>query len=73
MASRRSESSNVPAVGARVRFQFGGREIVGIVVEHRGPLGYKGQQLLRVRIEWDVPGQDPTEFEIPASDVKAAA
>jgi hypothetical protein len=56
-----------------VRFQFGGAEIIGTVVEHRGPLGFKGQELLRVRIEWDVPGQEPTEFEIPAADVKAAA
>ncbi len=42
------------------------------VIEDRGPLGVEGRRLLRVRME--VEGADePLEFEVPATDVGAAA
>lgn len=58
-------------VGSRVTFMFGVTEVVGTVVEDRGPVGMGGRRLLRVRLE--VPAAEPVELEIPAEDVKVAA
>jgi len=59
-------------VGTKVRFKLGGREVVATIVEDRGPLGVGGVQILRVQLE--VAGTDELmEFEVPATDVSAAA
>jgi hypothetical protein len=49
-------------VGSKVRLRFGGRQVVGTVVEDRGPIGVGGRRLVRVRLEVD--GQQ-IEFELP--------
>lgn len=58
-------------VGSRVTLDFGGREVEGVVIEDRGPLGVGGRRLLRVRLEArDV--AEPIELELPKSKLKAA-
>jgi len=41
-------------VGDRVRFQWGGNELEGMIVEDRGPLGIDGEQIVRVQAMFDV-------------------
>jgi hypothetical protein len=68
----RRATRKAPAVGSRVKLSFGGREVVATVVEDRGNIGVGGRRLLRVRVEL-TGGAEPIEFEVPATDVKAAA
>jgi hypothetical protein len=69
---RRHKSKLRLAVGTKVRFKLGGRDVVGTVIEDRGPLGIGGVQLLRVRLR--VAGTDEVmEFEVPATELSAAA
>lgn len=71
MAARHASKKHF-AVGARVRFKLGGRDVMATVIEDRGSLGIGGAQLLRVRLT--VSGTDEVmEFEVPASEVRAAA
>lgn len=68
----RSASKKQFAIGTRVRFELGGRDVVATVIEDRGRLGTDGAQLLRVRLQ--VSGTDEVlEFEVPATEVRAAA
>jgi hypothetical protein len=58
-------------VGDRVRFQLGGRKVLGTVVEDRGLIGVDGRQLVRVQVELD-----PTyvqQFELPAALLERAS
>ena len=71
MALRR-ESKKGLAVGARVQFDLGGRNVVATVIEDRGPLGIDGVQILRVRLQV-AETDEVLEFEIPATDVSSAA
>ena len=60
------------AIGTKVRFKLGGRDVVATIIEDRGPLGAGGVQIVRVRVA--VAGTDGSmEFVVPASDVQAAA
>ena len=60
------------AIGSKIRFKLGGRDVVATVIEDRGYLGVGGAQLLRVRLQ--VSGTDEVlEFEVPATEVRAAA
>jgi hypothetical protein len=70
---RTGHTSKKPlAVGAKVRFKFGGRDVVATIIEDRGPLGVDGVQILRVRLE--LAGiNESMEFEVPATDVSVAA
>jgi hypothetical protein len=69
---KRARTSKKLGVGTEVRFQFGGRDVVATVIEDRGPLGVGGVQILRVRLA--IAGTDEVmEFEVPATDVSAAA
>jgi primosomal protein N' len=59
-------------VGSRVKFDFGGREVTGTVIEDRGALGVGGRRILRVRVALtDL--DEPLEFEIPEAWLKSAA
>jgi len=60
-------------VGSRVRLMLGGREVVAVVVEDRGPLGVGGKRLLRVRLDPAPEEIEPVEFEVRAADVHLAA
>jgi hypothetical protein len=72
MPSRKLPKKQPFAVGTRVRLSFGGRDVVGTVVEDRGPVGMGGRWLLRVRIEIEGTSE-PIELEMPAADLNAAA
>jgi hypothetical protein len=52
-------------VGDRVKVKFGGGDVVAKVIEGRGPLGYGGEQLIRVEVPID--GTNHVEFEVSAS------
>lgn len=55
--------------GARVRFALAGQEVLGTVVEDRGPLGMGGRAL--VRLQTDGSGStEPNEFEAPAAELE---
>jgi hypothetical protein len=71
MPARRVSKKGL-AVGTKVRFKLGGRDVVATIIEDRGPLGVGGVQILRVRLQ--VAGTDEVmEFEVPATEVSAAA
>lgn len=65
---RREPTSDIPAVGAQVRMRFGVKEVVATVIEHRGPLGRGGRQIVRVRFQFEG-ADEPIELEVPADDV----
>jgi hypothetical protein len=57
MAASKKTSNTPPPVhvGDRVRFQWGFRDVDGVVVEDRGPLGVGGRRLYDIafRLEFD--------------------
>lgn len=53
-------------VGSRVELDLGGRNVVGTVVEDRGPLAAGGGQLVRVQLDW-VDVAEPVELETASS------
>jgi hypothetical protein len=55
-------------VGDSVTFLFGSRQITGVVIEDRGPLGAHGRRIFLVRV---ATGQDePTTFEVPEDNLE---
>ena len=70
MKSRRSSQKTL-RVGSRVKLDFGGREVTGVVIEDRGRLGVGGRRLLRVRLDWSEVAE-PIEGEFPESELRAA-
>jgi hypothetical protein len=72
MPARSASKKKQFAVGTKVRFKLGGRDVEATVIEDRGSLGIGGAQLLRVRLH--VSGTDEViEFEVPATEVRATA
>ncbi|MEI9937293.1 MAG: hypothetical protein WDO69_08700 [Pseudomonadota bacterium] len=59
-------------MGARVSFQLGGRDVIGTIIEDRGPLAVGGRRLLRIRLELSGVA-DPIEVEVPESELSIAA
>ena len=57
-------------VGDRVRFRFGGRSKLGVIVEDRGPIGVGGRTLYTVRARAD--RWNELVLELPADDLRAA-
>ncbi|HWB77548.1 MAG TPA: hypothetical protein VG755_21430 [Nannocystaceae bacterium] len=51
MTKRRSSTTPpaLPAIGSRVRIPLAVGSIVATVIEHRGPLGGDGREVIRVR------------------------
>jgi hypothetical protein len=64
-------SSRVPPVGARVRIRFGVADVVATVIEHRGPLGVGGAELLRVRFQFEG-ANEPIETEVAVDATSSA-
>lgn len=64
----KKEKLDLPPIGSRVRMSFGTSEVVATVIEHRGPLGVGGVELLRVRFDF-AGGNEPIETEVPVDDV----
>lgn len=58
----------VPAVGSKVRMRFGTADVVATVIEHRGPLGIGGRQMVRLRFQFPGAG-DAIETEAPVDEV----
>lgn len=58
-----------PVVGSKVGVRFGGRIVVGLVVEDRGVLG--GKRIVRVHIGEAEDPEEP-EFEIPVDELAPA-
>ena len=68
----RNPSKKRLAVGTKLRFKLGGRDVVATIIEDRGSLGIGGAQILRVRMQ--VSGTDEViDFEVPATEVRTAA
>lgn len=60
------------SVGDKVSFMFGVRRRRGLVVEDRGPIGYRGRRLFGVRFPAKPKaGVEPTYTELPADRLKA--
>jgi len=57
-------------VGDRVSFEFGGRRVIGLVIEDRGNLGYQGARLLAVRLPRS--GSDDVIVEMQDDELQAA-
>ena len=67
---RRTGGRLTPGRHGRVRFG-GGSEVKVVVVEDRGPVGYTGRRLVRVR--YADPEADPAStFEVPADELVLA-
>lgn len=66
------KSSSKLSVGSRVKFVFGVDEVTATVIEDRGPVGYRGRRLLRVRLDITEVAE-PIELEIPEADVTPIA
>jgi hypothetical protein len=72
MTVRRAVKKKRIAVGSKVRFKLGGRDVLAVVVEDRGLLGVGGEQVWRVQVR--VSGIDEVmDFELPASDLRIAS
>ena len=69
MAARKTRARSLK-VGDRVRFSFGGRRVLGTIVEDRGPLAAGGRQIFAVRAKLDL--AEESVFELPADELQAA-
>ncbi|MCP4663316.1 MAG: hypothetical protein GY856_48610 [bacterium] len=58
-------------VGDRVTFRMVATDVVGTVIEDRGPIGVRGRRILRLRLDpkYEVFGH---EFEMPAEELRPA-
>jgi hypothetical protein len=70
MAARHASQPTELRVGDRVRFSFGGRRVLGTIVEDRGPLAAGGRQIFAVRAKLDL--AEESVFELPADELQAA-
>jgi hypothetical protein len=66
----RKPRRNTLKVGQTVLVRTGGRQLLGIIVEDRGPIGIGGRRLWRVRESVGV-GDFIREFEVPADQLTA--
>jgi len=66
--TKKSQVPTLPAVGSKVRMRFGSSDVDAIVLEHRGPLGVGGQELLRVRFQYE-DANEPIDTEVPVDAV----
>lgn len=58
----------LPPIGSQVRIRFGVvDDVIATVIEHRGPLGIGGKQVLRVRFQFE--DDEPRETELPVDEV----
>lgn len=58
----------IPAIGSKVRMRFGTSDVEATVLEHRGPLGVGGRQLLRVRFQYEG-ANEAIVTEVPLDEV----
>ncbi len=55
-------------IGVNVRFTYGHRELIGNIMEDRGPIGKGGRRLYRITFQSE-PGHH-SEIELPADSLK---
>ena len=58
-------------IGDPVILRLGERELHGVVVERRGPLGVDGEQIIRIQVV-ATESEEPDEFEVPAAALEPA-
>lgn len=66
--TQKSQTPPLPAVGSKVRMRFGSSHVEATVLEHRGPLGVGGQELLRVRFKYE-DANEAIDTEVPVDEV----
>ncbi len=59
-------------VGDHVRFEFPGRMVEAVVIEDRGPIGWKGRRLLRVKVIEENDSTVGHELEMPEDELAPA-
>ncbi len=59
-------------VGQLVNFQFGTRDVQGIVKEDRGPIGMRGRVLYLVEFRQDAQSPELSNIELPADRLQKA-
>lgn len=69
-AVKATQSETRFVVGGHVKLEFGGRDVIGRIVEDLGNIGVRGRQLLR--IEASLPLDKVMTFELPAEEVTEA-
>jgi hypothetical protein len=55
-------------VGDRALYRFGPTDVPAEVIEERGPVGYHGARLVRIRLA--LTDADPVELTIPEADLR---
>lgn len=72
MAKVRSTTSSF-RVGDRVRVPFGRGTADAVILEDRGPIGWKGRHLFMIQIPMDPKdAADPLTFEVPEEEMEVA-
>ena len=56
-------------VGDRALYRFGPTDVPAEVIEERGPVGYHGARLVRVRL--GLTDTEPVEITVPEADLRA--
>lgn len=64
----KTESEKRFSVGDHVRFMFGVANAEGEIIEDRGPIGFGGRRLYRIRFAFSE--GDPMTIELPAADLE---
>ncbi len=57
-------------VGDRALYRFGPTDVPAEVIEERGPVGYLGARLVRVRLH--LTDSDPVDMTVAETDLQAA-
>ena len=65
---RRKSTPDLPPLGSNVQMRFGIKQVIAVVIEHRGPLGVGGRELIRVRFQFEG-ANEPIETEVPVDEV----
>lgn len=55
---------SLPAIGSRVTLRLGNESLEAVVLEHRGALGPRRTELIRVAFRWSSTSED-VEVEVP--------
>lgn len=67
LREERMPKAQLPAIGSKVRIKFGvADDVIATVIEHRGPLGVDGRQIVRVRFQFE--DAEPRETEVPVDE-----
>lgn len=68
---QRTRAKDELEVGDAVKVAFGGRQVMGTIIEDRGYIGVRGRRMVRVRIS--LGPDDEIAFDLPAEELVRAA